>query len=269
MTTPSAMSTRPVSTESDVPSAARSGALAMLPLLASYIPFALVIGSSAADHGAALAGWAGSFLIFGGSAHLAALRTLDQAGPLAAILTGLLVNARLLVYSTSLARRWPEQPGWFRVVAAGLIIDPTWAAAERHAGQCTDPRQQRRYFLAAGLTLGAVWSGAMAVGAVDGGSPRRARSPDLHPVVPARARRHRASRRRCTISDDDGGRGGAGHRQLAGRHWTAGRNRGRMRDRAGQRQEEPVMTWVVVLAVGAGSFVFRLGPLLLFQRISA
>ena len=27
------------------------------------------------------------------------------------------------------------------------------------------------------------------------------------------------------------------------------------------------MTWVVVLAVGAGSFVFRLGPLLLFQRI--
>ena len=168
MATPSAMSTRPVSTESDVPSAARSGALAMLPLLASYIPFALVIGSSAADHGAALAGWAGSFLIFGGSAHLAALRTLDQAGPLAAVLTGLLVNARLLVYSTSLARRWPEQPAWFRVVAAGLIIDPTWAAAERHAGQCTDPRQQRRYFLAAGLTLGAVWSGAMAVGAVMG-----------------------------------------------------------------------------------------------------
>ena len=29
------------------------------------------------------------------------------------------------------------------------------------------------------------------------------------------------------------------------------------------------MTWVVVLAVGAGSFVFRLGPLLLFQRILA
>ena len=28
------------------------------------------------------------------------------------------------------------------------------------------------------------------------------------------------------------------------------------------------MTWVVVLAVGAGSFVFRLGPLLLLQRIS-
>jgi branched-subunit amino acid transport protein len=28
------------------------------------------------------------------------------------------------------------------------------------------------------------------------------------------------------------------------------------------------MTWVVILAVGAGSFVFRLGPLLVFERIS-
>ena len=57
----------------------------MLPLLASYTPFALVIGSTAADHGAAVAGWAGSVLILGGSAHHA-VRTLDQAGPLAAIL---------------------------------------------------------------------------------------------------------------------------------------------------------------------------------------
>lgn len=28
------------------------------------------------------------------------------------------------------------------------------------------------------------------------------------------------------------------------------------------------MTWVVVLAVGLGSFAFRLGPLLLFERVS-
>ena len=28
------------------------------------------------------------------------------------------------------------------------------------------------------------------------------------------------------------------------------------------------MTWLVILAVGAGSFAFRLGPLLVFERIS-
>ena len=134
------------------PSATGAGILAMLPMIVAYAPFALVIGAAVAQHGAPLAGWAGSWLIFGGSAHLATIRTLDDAGAGIAILTGLLINSRLVVYSASLARRWPEQPMWFRVAAAALIIDPTWAAAERHADQCTDVVQQRRYFLAAGLT---------------------------------------------------------------------------------------------------------------------
>src|SRR5829696_6794379 len=75
---------------------------------------ALVIGTIVAEHGDPLAGWAGSSLTFGGSAHLAAIRTLDDAGPVVAIFTGLLINARLLVYSASLARRWSDQPLWFR-----------------------------------------------------------------------------------------------------------------------------------------------------------
>ena len=160
---------------------ARAGALAMLPLLVAYIPFAFVIGSAVADHGSPVAGWAGSWLIYGGSAHLAAIRTLDDAGAAAAILTGLLINARLLVYSASLARRWQAQPRWFRIVAAGLIIDATWALAERHAERCSDLRQQRRYFIAAGLTLCAGWSGAIAVGALLGA---RLDSLDLEIVIP-------------------------------------------------------------------------------------
>jgi predicted branched-subunit amino acid permease len=146
----------------------RAGVLAMVPLVIAYAPFALVIGATAADHGDAVAGWAGSWLIYGGSAHLAAMRTLYEAGPAMAILTGLLVHARLLVYSAGLARTWPSQPRWFRFAAAGLIIDPTFAAAERHASGCPDAGQQRRYFVAAGLTLGAGWSAAIAAGALVG-----------------------------------------------------------------------------------------------------
>lgn len=162
-------------------SASRDGALAMLPLVAAYAPFALVVGSAVAAHGSPVAGWTGSWLIYGGSAHLATLRTLDDAGAVAAILTGLLVNARLLVYSASLARRWGAQPRWFRVVAAGMIIDPTWAAAERYADHCNDPRRQRQFFIAAGLTLGAGWSAAIAVGALMGA---RLDGLDLEIVIP-------------------------------------------------------------------------------------
>lgn len=38
--------------------------------------------------------------------------------------------------------------------------------------------------------------------------------------------------------------------------------------RVGSECEGGVMTWIVVLAVGAGSFLFRVGPLLAFQRVS-
>lgn len=179
--TPTTTSLRVGSVDIAAPSAARSGAMAMIPLLAAFIPFGLVIGSAAADQGEPLAGWAGSWLIYGGSAHLATIRTLETAGPVAAIVTGLLVNARLLVYSASLAQHWREQPRWFRVAAAGLIIDPTWAAADKHAGHCTDPRAQRRYFIAAGLTLGLGWSGAIAAGALVGA---RLDWLDLEIVVP-------------------------------------------------------------------------------------
>jgi predicted branched-subunit amino acid permease len=160
---------------------ARDGALAMIPLVVAYTPFALVIGAAAPDHGAPVAGWAGSWLIYGGSAHLASIRTLEDAGPWMAILTGLLINSRLLVYSAALARSWPQQPKWFRIAAAGLIIDPTFAAAERHAAGCGDAGQQRRYFVAAGLTLGAGWSTAIAMGAVVGS---RLDGIDLEIVVP-------------------------------------------------------------------------------------
>ena len=168
------------------PSAARRGALAMLPLLAPYVSFALVIGSLVAEHGDPLAGWAGSWLIFGGSAHVAAIRTLEQSGPVAAILTGLLINARLVVYSASFARRWSGQPRWFRVAAAGLIIDPTWAISERHVAHSAvagerDLREQRHFFLGAALTLGAAWSGGIAAGALVGA---RVGGADLEIVIP-------------------------------------------------------------------------------------
>jgi predicted branched-subunit amino acid permease len=162
-------------------SPARQGAAAMLPLVAAYAPFAFVIGAAAADHGNPIAGWAGSWLIYGGSAHLAAIRTLDDAGPFVAIVTGLLINARLLVYSAGLARSWPHQPRWFRVAAAGLIIDPTFAAAERFAAHRHDVVDQRRHFVAAGLTLGAGWSAAVGLGAALGS---RMGGLDLAIVVP-------------------------------------------------------------------------------------
>jgi predicted branched-subunit amino acid permease len=146
--------------------AARAGAMAMAPIAVGLLPFALVIGTTVSESGAGVAGWAGSWLIFGGSAHLATMRVFDASGALVAIATALLVHARLLVYSSSLSRVWEQQPRWFRALGAALIIDPTWALATDHGGR--SPAAQRSYFLAAGGVLGIGWSAGIAVGAIAG-----------------------------------------------------------------------------------------------------
>jgi predicted branched-subunit amino acid permease len=160
--------------------AVRSGVLGTLPFVVGYAPFALVIGAFAAEQGSPWQGWTGSWLVYGGSAQLATLQAVDS-GVLVAVATGLLVNARLVVYSASLAHRWRDQPVWFRAVAAALVIDPTWAIAERNAASGASKREQRAYFLASGLTLGVGWSGVMAIGAIAGA---RADGLDLDVVVP-------------------------------------------------------------------------------------
>ena len=114
------------------------------------------------------AGWAGSWLIFGGSAHLATIRTLDQAGPVAAILTGLLVNAapaRLQrVARAASGRASRAGSGW----PGGAHHRPD--VGDRAARRRSESRPPRATpVLPRGrLTLGVGWSAAIAVGAVMG-----------------------------------------------------------------------------------------------------
>lgn len=158
----------------------RAGITAMVPFVVGYAPFALVIGTAAARTDDPLAAWSGSWLIFAGSAHLAVLRALD-AGLLVAVAGGLLINARLLAYSASLAQRWRHQPRWFLLLGAALVVDPTWVAAERHAAESPSNAAQRRFFLAASGVLAVGWSTLIAVGVIVGG---RLDAIDLEIVAP-------------------------------------------------------------------------------------
>lgn len=163
-------------------SEARSGALAMAPLIVGYAPFAFVVGSVMATHAVPLAGWAGIFVIFGGSAQLATVRALDEGSAALAVATGLLINARLVVYSASLARLWRNQPRWFRITAAAFVIDPTWLAAERRAGEPGTDRDMRRSFMGAALTITAAWCTLVTAGMLVG--ERASGWIDLEVMVP-------------------------------------------------------------------------------------
>ena len=205
----------------------------------------------------------GVWPIFSGNAHVATVRALHDAGAAVAILTGLAVNTRVAAYGFAVAARWQHQPRWFRLLAPCLLVDPTFAAGEHHAAHHPDPTEQRRFFLAAGLTLGvAFWAlvtiGMLVGGRLDGGLGLDITVP-LCLVVSLGARvRARPARRR-------GRARGPGHRdlgRLAERDGHARRHRRRCGRRSGRRRGATAMiTLLVVLAVGAGSYVMRSGPI--------
>ncbi len=145
-----------------------TGVRAMAPMLLAYSPYALVIGSAVARIDDPLAGWSGSWIIYGGSAHLAALKGIGDGAFAMAIAVALLVNLRLLVYSASIAHRWRDQPVWFRLIGAAFLIDPTWALADQHAATGASAESQRRFFLGAGIVLGIWWAALIGIGAVIG-----------------------------------------------------------------------------------------------------
>jgi len=141
------------------------GAATMLPVLVGYLPFALTIGVAAGGSSDRLAAWAGALLIFGGSAHLSVIELVGNgSGVAAAIGTGLLINSRLMVYSASLLPLWREAPRRHRLMAAALIIDPTWLIARRRQEQPGTTQDRRAFFGGAAATLAGGWSATIGAG---------------------------------------------------------------------------------------------------------
>src|SRR6476661_2396090 len=106
------------------------GARAMVPWLLGVIPFGLVIGVSAARADVpGVAAWLGGPLLFGGSAHVATVQLLD-AHAAAAVVAALAINARLVLYSAAMAPRWRGRSRAWQALAAGLLVDPSFAVGE-------------------------------------------------------------------------------------------------------------------------------------------
>ena len=86
-----------------------AGVRAMAPMLVAYAPFGLLVGGAVAASESPGAAWLSTWTIYGGAAHLAVLDVLQRdTGVLGAALVGLLINARMVAYSVSLAPHWRD-----------------------------------------------------------------------------------------------------------------------------------------------------------------
>src|SRR5215831_3230104 len=122
-----------------------------------------------------------SMLVFAGGAQFAAAGVVLAGGsPAAAVLAGLILNARLLPYGFTVAdavgSKW-----WTRLLGAHLIVDESVAFSMRQ-----HERQRRRaIFWTCGLALFACWNAAVVLGAAAGTVMRNTDRFGLDAVFPA------------------------------------------------------------------------------------
>jgi predicted branched-subunit amino acid permease len=141
----------------------RAGARAMVPIVAAYAPFGLLVGAHVASSDNPVAAWLSTWLIYGGAAQLAVLDVLAHgSGWVAAAIVGLLVNLRLAAFATAMHPEWRSAPVRLRVVAAVMLTDPAWVVARNRT------RGQQRYYLGAAITLFILWPPMVSVGVLVG-----------------------------------------------------------------------------------------------------
>jgi predicted branched-subunit amino acid permease len=147
-----------------------AGAQAMVPWLAGVTPFGLVIGVSAAQADIpTLAGWLTGPAIYAGSSQVAAIEMLDAGtAPIVVVITALVINLRLILYSGAIAAHWRGTPRWWRAVAAYLLVDPSFAVGIDRYQRPGDSTDAHRYYLGGAITLWIAWLLAIGAGATLG-----------------------------------------------------------------------------------------------------
>jgi predicted branched-subunit amino acid permease len=147
-----------------------AGARAMLPFLLAVAPFGLAVGVAVADSGLPhVAGWSLGWLVYAGSAQLAAVGLLAGDAPVVTVVFAVtVVNLRLSLYSAALAPHWRSTPVWWRAVAAYLVVDPSFVVGSRSYDGSRTRRAAHLHYLGGAALLWVGWQGVIAVGVTAG-----------------------------------------------------------------------------------------------------
>ena len=104
---------------------------------------------------------------FGGAIQVTLFTLIGEgASVAAAVSAALIVGARHMLYSVTLAPKFQNQPGWFRWIGSYVLIDQVFVLSQ--IKPIDEPVAFRRYFLSAGFTFWTLWMTCTALGIVLG-----------------------------------------------------------------------------------------------------
>lgn len=114
-----------------------------------------------------------SLLVNAGASQVVATTLFDTGAPLwVALGTALIVNARMFIYSTSIAPVFAQTPGWIRPILGHMLVDQNYASTMAK-GRHRDDIDVVPYYIGAWVALAGVWQLSNLAGAL------------LGPLVPA------------------------------------------------------------------------------------
>lgn len=148
----------------------KAGALSCLQFLPSYVPFGLVCGVAAVQAG--LGEWGAVALAafaFAGSAQAVLTQFLGSGAPLAiAIVSGLVVNLRMAVYSAAISPRIEGATPKQRLLWAAFLVDQTFINNEVRHQRGAHKDHPLSYYMGCSLVMWPWWIMTNAVGAFAG-----------------------------------------------------------------------------------------------------
>ncbi len=153
----------------------RQAVIDIAPAMVAAAPIGLLYGALATAKGMSVGDvLLASGLIFAGGAQLAAIQIWTVPVPITALLVStLLINARYILMSASLAPKVAHLPLLGRIVGFHVLADENWAMSERRAagGRVSAP-----YFFGMGAVFWINWMAFSTLGALTGpliGDPTR------------------------------------------------------------------------------------------------
>jgi 4-azaleucine resistance transporter AzlC len=147
----------------------RAGAKDIAPILVGIVPFGLVAGAAVIQAGFGLAEAVGmSVFVNAGASQIVATTLFGSGAPLwLALTTALIVNARMFIYSTSIAPVLSAAPGWERPLLGHMLVDQNYASTMTK-GRFREDVDVIPYYVGAWFALAGVWQLSTIAGALIG-----------------------------------------------------------------------------------------------------
>lgn len=144
----------------------QQGFRSVAPMLPGIAPFGMTTGITALEAGLDPAMAMGmSVLIFAGASQLVAGQLIaDGAMPAIVVLTALLINLRMLMYSAAIALHLGHLPARWKAPLAYLLTDQAFSLSITRFQQGTPPASRRWFYLGIALPVWVLWQMATALG---------------------------------------------------------------------------------------------------------